>query len=56
MDEKLTDSQSWIEAQKTLDNFEEMMKLVRQYPVKPMIRAPPSPPYTTPDLYKGLYK
>ena len=49
---KLEDSQRWKKAQENLANFEEMMKLVRQYPIKPMQSPPPSPPYTILELYR----
>ena len=51
IDKKLQDSQRWKEAQKALENFKEMMKLVRKYPIKPMQQLPPSPPYTISELY-----
>ncbi len=52
IEEKLKDSQSWKKAQETLANFEEIMKLVRKYPIKPMQSPLPSPPYTIPESYR----
>jgi len=49
---KLENSQRWEKAQENLANFEEMMRLIRQYPIKPMQSSPPSPPYTIPEPYK----
>jgi len=51
IEEKLEDSQRWKNAQANLANFEKMMELVRQYPIKPMFQ-PLSPPYTIPEPYK----
>ena len=41
----MEDYERWKKAEKDLKNFEEMMGLIRQYPVKPAKPAPPSPPY-----------
>jgi hypothetical protein len=52
IDEKIRNSQRWREAQRNLDKFEEMMELLKQYPLNPIIKQlPPSKPYTIPKMY-----
>jgi len=45
IDQKIQSSNRWKEAQENLDNFRKMIKLVEQYPIKPIEQFPPSPPY-----------
>jgi hypothetical protein len=47
IDEKIQYSGRWREAQKMLDDFEEMIKLIKQHPIKSIKEVPPSPRYTT---------
>ena len=49
IESKLENSQKWKKAQKDLANFEEMMKLIRTYPTKPMQSPSPSSPYSIPE-------
>ena len=49
---KLEVSQRLKKTQEDLDNFEEMMELVRKYPSESMPLPPPSPPYTLSEQYK----
>ena len=48
IEQKIHDCQRWKEAKETLDNFNEMMELIKEYLIKPMEQSPPSPPYTIP--------
>jgi len=52
IDEKIKNSQRWRKAQENLDNFMEMIMVVKQYPIKPIEQPLPSPPYSPQESYK----
>ena len=40
MEEKLNGYDSWKKMQKTLEDFEESLRLIKQYPLKPIMIPP----------------
>ena len=56
IEDRIKDCKMWKQAEENLKSFKETMKLVKQYPVKPMKRAPPSLLYEIPsDLFPYLF-
>ena len=46
VNDKIKNNPCWKMAKETLDNFNKMMEVVRQYPIKPTNRTIPYTPYT----------
>lgn len=44
IDDKLKDCERWKKAEKSLQDFDEMMKLIKKYPLIPS-QEPPCQPY-----------
>jgi hypothetical protein len=45
LEENIRDTPRWKKAIDNLREFEKIMELIKQYPIKPMERAPPCQPY-----------
>ncbi|MBU2612502.1 MAG: hypothetical protein KKB62_02160 [Nanoarchaeota archaeon] len=52
LEKRMSDFKDFKKAQKNLKEFEKMMELVKNYPIKKSGPAPPSPPYTITDQCK----
>ena len=52
IEDRMKDCERWKQAEENLKRFKGTVELVKQYPIKPMKRAPPSPPYEIPN---GLF-
>jgi hypothetical protein len=51
LDKQLGNCERWKKAEKELKKLEESMKLIKQYPIKPIEKRVYSPPYQCNNFY-----